>query len=308
MDLWVEKWNPKTIDEFALDSDIKKEIRQYLAKDDCPNMILAGNAGIGKTSIAKMIAETLPDANIQFINASADNGIDVIRSQITPFVEAMSIGGLKLVILDEADQLSQQAQGALRSLIESDLQSTRFIFTCNYPNKIIDPLKSRCPLISLFASQEDVLKRVCTIVKAEGIKIEKEHIPVFKNIVAQNFPDVRKIINIIQKRCVTGTFDPYAKDEVTTVNKLVDDIINCDSVTSMLTIREYWINNEQDFGNEYNKLANMLFNTIARSHKFVNVGPLLTRIADCIYRIDYCVDKEIQFFALTMEILNGKRQ
>jgi DNA polymerase III delta prime subunit len=193
MELWVEKYRPQTLKEYVGNETIKNKIADYLKQGSIQNLLFHGVAGTGKTTLAKLIAKNL-NCDLLYINASDERGIDTIRDKIIPFASSMSFNDVKIVILDEADYITPQAQATLRNTIESCSKTTRFIFTCNYLERIISPLQSRCQTFEITPpSKEQVTNQVNNILSKEGIN---EKIPL--EIINTYYPDIRKIINTIQ--------------------------------------------------------------------------------------------------------------
>ena len=195
MELWVEKYRPQTLKEYVGNETIKNKIADYLKQGSIQNLLFHGVAGTGKTTLAKLIAKNL-NCDLLYINASDERGIDTIRDKIIPFASSMSFNDVKIVILDEADYITPQAQATLRNTIESCSKTTRFIFTCNYLERIISPLQSRCQTFEITPpSKEIVTDLVCRVMVDENIKWEtNDIIPVIDT----HYPDIRKIINTIQ--------------------------------------------------------------------------------------------------------------
>jgi DNA polymerase III delta prime subunit len=195
MELWVEKYRPQTLEEYVGNETIKNKIADYLKQGSIQNLLFHGVAGTGKTTLAKLIAKNL-NCDLLYINASDERGIDTIRDKIIPFASSMSFNDVKIVILDEADYITPQAQATLRNTIESCSKTTRFIFTCNYLERIISPLQSRCQTFEITPpSKEIVTDLVCRVMVDENIKWEtNDIIPVIDT----HYPDIRKIINTIQ--------------------------------------------------------------------------------------------------------------
>ena len=303
MDTWVEKYKPKCIEDLALDREHKDTLLSYLEKDNCPNMLLAGNPGIGKTTIAKILPDFIEEATCLYINASDENGIDTVRNKVKEFVQAEGFGGLKILILDEADGLSPSAQQALRNVMETDLADTRFILTCNFPGKIIDPIKSRCPEINLSCTTTDVLQRVVKILKTEKLKFTKDDIIEIKSIVDKCFPDIRKTIGFLERCFVSGEFKKVSVKDMTGAQKIVEKILkNTSSFASIKKTRVFWINNEPEFGSDYSALGSTLYNAV---NDIPNVdGGLLIRLSTHLHQLDNSCDKEIQFHAMTLELLD----
>ena len=199
MELWVEKYRPTTLEEYVGNEIIKDKIADYLKQGSIQNLLFHGVAGTGKTTLAKLIAKNL-NCDLLYINASDERGIDTIRDKIIPFASSMSFNDVKIVILDEADYITPQAQATLRNTIESCSKTTRFIFTCNYLERIISPLQSRCQTFEITPpSKEVVTDLACRILVEEGVKVSNI-VPVINT----HYPDIRKIINTIQGSVVDG--------------------------------------------------------------------------------------------------------
>lgn len=304
MDTWVEKYKPKCINDLALDQEYKDIFDSYLKKNNCPNMLLSGSAGIGKSTIAKLMPEYIEDSTCLYINASDDNGIETVRNKIKEFVSAAGFGGLKILILDEADGLTDVAQKSLRNVIEQDLEDTRFILTCNYPGKIIKPIRSRTPEINLHCSPKDVLERMVYILKQEKIKFTKSDLIGVKKIVDNTFPDIRKTITYVERSFVSGEFKPVTLNDTSGAEKIANMILtNAVSWEGIKSCREFWIKNEPEFGSDYSTLGSVLYNTIENHEEFGEDPNLLISISAHLYQLDNSIDKEVQFHALCLELL-----
>jgi len=195
IELWVEKYRPQTLEEYVGNETIKNKIADYLKQGSIQNLLFHGVAGTGKTTLAKLIAKNL-NCDLLYLNASDERGIDTIREKIIPFASTMGFNDVKIVILDEADYLTPQAQATLRNTIEACSATTRFIFTCNYLERIISPLQSRCQTFEITPpSKLNIVKHLKDIIDGENIKVKANDLA----IVVNNFyPDIRKIINTIQ--------------------------------------------------------------------------------------------------------------
>ena len=201
MELWVEKYRPQTLEEYVGNETIKNKIADYLKQGSIQNLLFHGVAGTGKTTLAKLIAKNL-NCDLLYINASDERGIDTIRDKIIPFASSMSFNDVKIVILDEADYITPQAQATLRNTIESCSKTTRFIFTCNYLERIISPLQSRCQTFEITPpSKGDVLDTLKNILANEGIEANES---IAMKVIDTHYPDIRKIINTIQGSIVEG--------------------------------------------------------------------------------------------------------
>ena len=201
MELWVEKYRPTTLEEYVGNETIKSKIADYLKQGSIQNLLFHGVAGTGKTTLAKLIAKNL-NCDLLYINASDERGIDTIRDKIIPFASSMSFNDVKIVILDEADYITPQAQATLRNTIESCSKTTRFILTCNYLERIISPLQSRCQTFEITPpSKGDVWNKCENILHNENVEFETTKI---KAAIDTHYPDIRKIINTLQGSVVDG--------------------------------------------------------------------------------------------------------
>jgi len=205
--LFVEKYRSKSLEDYVGNETIKQTIAQYLSQNDIQNLIFYGPAGTGKTTLAKLIVNNLDCSHI-YINASDERGIETIRDKVSGFAGTASFSPLKVVILDEADFLTIQAQASLRSVIETYSRSTRFILTCNYIERVIDPLQSRCQVLKIVPpSKVDIAKHIAAILDKELVTYERSDIV---SIVKQYYPDLRKCLNTIQLSLViNGKQDRY---------------------------------------------------------------------------------------------------
>ena len=172
--LWVEKYRPDTLDGYVGNQAIVDKVRVYLQSGDVPHLLLFGSAGTGKTTLAKLIANNI-DCDLMYVNASDENNVDTVRDKIKNFASTIGFRQWKLIILDEADFLTASAQAALRNLMETFSKTTRFILTCNYVEKIIDPIQSRCQVFAITPpSKKDVAVRVSEILKLESVTFRPE--------------------------------------------------------------------------------------------------------------------------------------
>ncbi len=224
-ELWVEKYRPKKITEYVFKDDGQKRlISGWIADNSIPHLMFAGSAGTGKTTLAKVLINELgvQPADVLYINASRDNGIEYVRNKITNFGDTMPWGDFKVVLLDEADYLSPEAQAALRGVMEQNHQSVRFILTCNYDHKIIPALKSRCQVFQIQKQDEgEFFNRMVTILDAEGVEYDPYLLGTY---VVATQPDMRKTINNLQSNTLNGklmTADETADDSAWLI-KMVD--------------------------------------------------------------------------------------
>ena len=199
--LLVEKYRPSTLEHYVGNENIKEVIQKYLNQNDIQNFIFYGGAGTGKTTLAKIIVKNL-DCDFLYLNASDENGIDTIREKVKGFASTASFKGIKVVILDEADFITIQGQAALRNVIETFSRSTRFILTCNYIERVIDPIQSRCQVLKIVPpSKLDTAKHTAWVLDQEEISYETDDI---KSIVNQYYPDLRKMLNTIQSSTINS--------------------------------------------------------------------------------------------------------
>ena len=211
-ELWVEKWRPKTLDGYVFqDESMERQVKQWVKDKSIPHLLFAGTAGIGKTTLAKILLNQLEvnDLDVLEINASRTNSVEDVRDKIVNFVQMIPFGAFKVVLLDEADYLSPNAQAALRGVMEEYHTTARFILTCNYPNRIIPALHSRCQGFHIERiDQTEFTARVAEIVLTEGVTPDLD---ILDTYVKATYPDLRKCINMVQMNCVEGKLVPPAK-------------------------------------------------------------------------------------------------
>ncbi len=204
-ELWTEKYRPKTIDGYVFtDISVKEQVEEWIKEGACPHLLLHGPAGTGKTTLAKILINQLGIDDYDFlqVNASRDNGVDFLKTKIEGFVSTLPFGHLKIVLLDEADYLSPNAQGLLRGLMETYQAQARFILTCNLAYKIIPPLKSRCHEISINKTDStEFTARAATVLVEEGIEFDLDTLDSY---VKATYPDLRKCLNLLQPNSGTG--------------------------------------------------------------------------------------------------------
>jgi len=292
MNLWVEKYRPQSLEEYVGNEMIKNKISDYLSQGSIQNLLLHGVAGTGKTTLAKLIANNL-NCDLLYINASDERGIDTIREKIIPFASSMGFGGIKIVILDEADYITPQAQATLRNTMESFSGNTRFILTCNYLERIISPLQSRCQTLEIKPpSKQDVAWRCVDICKEEKVDIDNIAL---KTIVNAYYPDIRKTINTIQGSVVNHV---VKLDKASLKDDLNEQIIQAlSNKTKLSDIRQLLA----DSGSrEFDNLFKTLYDNLDKFTK--KVGPAILIIAKYQYEYTFVLEKEICVAAMLNEL------
>jgi len=297
--LYVERYRPKKLEDVVLTPEEKLYFEALKEKDEIPNLLFAGNPGTGKTTLSKIIATDILDCQYLYINASDENGIDTIRSKVIGFASTKSLDGkLKLVLFDECDALTLDSQKALRNVIEEYSHNTRFIFTCNYLFKIIPALQSRCQIFNLTPPLNGVLNRVVEVLKNEGIAVPDTEKQKLVELVRSGYPDLRRILNDIQKFSYTGTLiikDTQAKN---VAEKVVQKIRG--KVTPH-ELRKFVIESEQEFSGDYHQLLKEMFEVLFKEDSDAN---RLLIVSEGMYKDAIVTDKEINWFSVCLKLYN----
>lgn len=298
--LWIEKYRSETLDEYIGNDAIKSRIADCIAKNDIPHFIFAGSAGTGKTTLAKLIVKNI-QCDYLYLNASDENGIDTIRDKVKGFASTASFQPLKVVILDESDFLTQPAQAALRNLIEEYSAYTRFILTCNYVERLIEPLQSRCELHMLKPPTKGaVAKHLClNVLDVENITYDMKDVAQIINVF---YPDVRSILKTLQQFSKNG--------------KLVVDVIDDDWTKQLVQIlskrdKNAWYQVRQlvadaqvdDFQTAYRYMFDHM-----SEFSYGNDAQLSVILDDFIWRAGVVPDKEINFAACIAKILETNKK
>lgn len=293
--LLVEKYRPTTLEHYVGNENIKEVIQKYLNQNDIQNFIFYGGAGTGKTTLAKLIVKNL-DCDFLYLNASDENGIDTIRDKVKGFASTASFKGIKVVILDEADFITIQGQAALRNVIETFSRSTRFILTCNYIERIIDPIQSRCQVLKIVPpSKLDTAKHTAWVLDQEEISYETDDI---KSIVNQYYPDLRKMLNTIQSSTINSKL-LLDKDILVSSNYML-------SIIKELSTSKNWKNIRQivaDSGvKDFEELYRFLFDN---SSKYASdrEGSVAIILNEHLYQSNFRIDKEINIMSAISKII-----
>ena len=296
--LWVEIYRPSNLDTYIGNDQLKSKVKVYLESGDLPHLLLFGKAGTGKTTLAKLLVNNI-DCDYLYINASDENNVATVRSKVKNFASTMGFKDYKVIILDECDYITPNAQAALRNLMETFSKHCRFILTCNFVERIIDPIQSRCQTFQVIPpNKNDVAKHLHNILTDEGVSYEREDLAILVN---SGYPDIRRVINGAQRQSVDG--------------KLVIDkqsIVENDYKLKLLEILE-----KQDKKSAFNNVRQLMAN--AKVTDFADLFRLLYdevdgygkgHIAECIlviakYELSdaQVVDKEINAMAMIIEIL-----
>jgi DNA polymerase III delta prime subunit len=266
-------------------------------------LLFVGNPGTGKTTLARIIVNDVLGCNYLYINASDESGIDTIRHSITNFAQTKSFDGkVKVVILDEADGLTTQAQSALRNTMETYAKYCRFILTANYKHKIIPALQSRCQALDIKPVVELAVKRCYNILKDEKITVPEEQKKKFVQLVKRHFPDLRKTINELQKNIIDSELCIVS---VTGDNELLEAVYKKIASKNSLEARRYLIENEDRFQGDYDTLLGNYLNFIYTANiEDLKKKEMIAIIADHLYKSAFVVDKEINAFACLVNLEN----
>ena len=302
--LWVEKYRPKKINDTILPQQLKDTFNAIVNKGDLPNMLFTGTAGLGKTTVARALCNSLELDHI-VINGSEEGNIETLRGKIKQFASTVSLqGGYKVVILDEADYLNPQStQPALRGFIEEFSNNCRFILTCNFKNRIIEPLHSRCSVIEFKIGGKDkpeiasqFMKRVENILATENIEFDKK---VVAELIMKHFPDWRRVLNELQRYSASGVIDTGILVNMSEDNykKLVDFL----KARNWKEMRK-WVGTNSDV--EPTVLYRKLYDTASEFIVDRSVPQLVLHIANYSYKSAFVADQEVNLVACLTEIMS----
>ena len=296
--LLVEKYRPSTLENYVGNENIKKSIAKYLDQNDIQNLIFYGPAGTGKTTLAKIIVKNL-DCDHLYINASDERGIETIRDKVQGFASVASFKPLKVVILDEADFLTIQAQASLRNIIETFSRTTRFIMTCNFVERIIDPLQSRCHVLKIVPpTKKDVARHLAWVLDQEKIRYEMQDLVPLIN---QYYPDLRKCINTIQLSTMDN--DLRLDQSILVSSNYIDKVINeLSNKADFKTVRQIIADANVD---DFDELLKSLYDK-ANEYLPGKEGTATILINEHQYKANFRIDKEINTMSLIQNLINNK--
>ena len=296
--LWVEKYRPTTLDTYIGNEHLKSKVKVYLESGDLPHLLLFGKAGTGKTTLAKLLVNNI-NCDYLYINASDENSVDVVREKVKNFASTMGFQDMKVIILDECDYITPNAQAALRNLMETFSKHCRFILTCNFVERIIDPIQSRCQSFQIIPpDRKQVAVHMSNILQSENVTSDNKDIVTLVN---GGYPDIRRVINSAQRQVVDNKL--VIDEAMITQNdyklSLLEILKTQDKKNSFKNIRQLIADSKVT---DFSDLFRLLFDTIddwGRGH-----------IAECILLLSQyqqsdavVVDKEINVMAMFTEII-----
>lgn len=302
---WVEKYRPQTLEECILPKDVWETLRGIVKQQDTTNLLLAGRAGTGKTTVAKALVREL-DADALVINASDENGIDTLRFKIKDYASALTLDGKrKYVILDEADNLTGPMQTALRAFIEEFAHSCGFILTANHSNRLIPPLHSRCSFVDfkIPSAERPTLatafaKRAMEILKAESVTFNQK---VVLGVIQMFFPDFRRVLNELQRYSATGELSEAILTQLS--DKDVADLFKALKSQEYSKVRE-WIALHEDM--DESQFYRMLFDHVPQRVDSSCLAEMIVLMADYSYRSAFAADKQLNALACLLELMGAK--
>ena len=296
--LWVEKYRPSNLDSYIGNEHLKSKVKVYLESGDLPHLLLYGRAGTGKTTLAKLLVNNI-DCDYLYINASDENSVDVVREKVKNFASTLGFADMKVIILDECDYITPNAQAALRNLMETFSKHCRFILTCNYVERIIDPIQSRCQSFQIIPpDRKQVAVHLGNILTKEQVESEIEDIV---TIVNGGYPDIRRVINASQRQVVGGklVIDEGMAIQNDYKNQVLDILKTQDKKNSFKNIRQLLADSKVT---DFSDLFRLLFDTVddwGRGH----VAECILILAQYQQSDAVVVDKEINIMAMFIEII-----
>jgi len=304
--LWVEEYSPETIEDCILPEGLKKQFNDLVTQGELPNMLFNGDAGVGKTTVAKVLCDML-NIDMMFMNASNERGIDEVRTKINTFASTTSLyGNYKVLLLDEADNLTPDAQKALRALIEQYQNNCRFILTANFPYKLIDPLRSRLQEYNFSYPQNskelknDFMKRMLNILKTEEVKMKKDDVPSMMGLVDMYYPNWRKVIHQLQRCSSSGIFDRSVVE--TLKGQHISTLFELLKVKNFTKVRE-WVAESLSSGVQDSDIIRQIYME-AKEHMVQSSIPQAVLIlADYQAKAAVVANQELNTVALCVELM-----
>ena len=301
--LWVEKYRPTTVDACILPNSLKESFSEFVKDKHIPNLILSGGPGVGKTTVAKAMVEEI-GATWMMVNGSEESGIDVLRTKIKNFASTVSLeGGRKYIILDEADYLNPQStQPALRGFMEEFHKNCGFILTCNYKNRLIEPLHSRCSVVDFIIAKNekpklasDFFSRVKMILSDEKVKFDQKAVAELLN---KYFPDWRRVLNELQRYSASGQIDAGILVNLSEVN--INELMESLKKQEFTNVRKWIVNNlDNDPVRIYRRFYDSLYDYIDKS----TIPHAVVILAEYSYKSAFVADQEINLLACFTEIM-----
>lgn len=301
--LWVEKYRPQKIDECVLPKALKETFKQFIASGELPNFLFCGTAGVGKTTVAKALCNEI-GAEYLLINGSEESGIDVLRTKIKSFASTVSLtDSKKVIILDEADYLNPNStQPALRAFIEEFSNNCRFIFTCNYKNRIIEPLHSRCSVVEFKIENNEkqeiagsFFKRTSSILKGENIEFDQK---VVAELITKHFPDWRRVLNELQRYSISGKIDAGILLNIT--EESFKDLVKNLKDKNFTEVRK-WVAKNSD--SDSINIFRQLYDTATINMEVASIPQLVLILADYQYKAAFVADHELNLMAALTEVM-----
>jgi len=298
-DLWVEAFRPSTLDGYIGNESLIEKAKIWIANNELPHLLLYGTAGTGKTTLAKILANAL-DSQIMYINASDTNSVDTVREQISRFASSVGFNRWKIVILDEFDFMTPNAMAALRNIMETYSKSTRFILTCNYVEKVIDPIQSRCQVFAITPpSKTEVAKRLVTVLESEGIEYDIKDVVA---IINSSYPDIRRAINAAQGSVRDNKLqlDKASAIQANYMSEIVEVLKNPkDKKGAFTKIRQIIADSKV---RDFTPLYRFLFDNIDE-YATGSIASVILIIAETQYQDTSVVDKEINVMAMFVKLM-----
>ena len=306
--LWVEKYCPQTINECILPPKLKEEFQTLVEGKELPNMLFNGTAGVGKTTVAKVLCEQM-NLDMMFMNASNERGIDEVRNKIQTFASTTSLyGNHKVLVLDEADNLTSDAQKALRHLIEEHQNNCRFILTCNFSHMLIDPLRSRLQEFEFVYPPQDknlkneFIKRALGILGAEGIKIDMNDAPTMTALTRMYYPNWRRAIHTLQRCCTKGVLDPKLVKQL--MDQQVSALFGLMKAKNFTKVRE-WVAENMKAGVTSTNIVDDIYNEMKDYLVAQSLPQAVLIIADYQHKAAVVANQEVNTVAMAVELMMG---